>query len=431
MSSLGGEMKNTKYIVLILMLALVVSLTAFVSNGCASTGPGTGQKVTVHLGGTFALTGAYAEDCAAVLAGFQDYAQYVNDTQQIAPWYSDRKIPTGVTFDVLWRDDQLAADKTIAAYEELKSKGLMVERISGSTEGLAIKDRLIADKIMATSQSTGPYLLQPPGNIVTNYPIYTDACAAIADWFKTQWKGSAKPRVAYLTADNPMGQQVVTPEMDAYLKNAGFDLVGTQSVPLAPTTAPTTQLTWLKDNKVDLTIGVMINPGSQPTIKEAVRLGMGADLPYKIVFGFATPSHFQVFLPAMGELGNGVCFGGCYAPWDDPGQGMKFINDIQNKYRPTKKVTHIMYVCGVVEAMTQVESIRLACQTVAPEKLTSADILNGTWKIKDLSTGDLTATPLNYAQGQPQGINKIAVHQIQKGKAVKVGTYPLGNIYKK
>ena len=48
---------------------------------------------------------------------------------------------------------------------------------------------------------------------------------------------------------------------------------------------------WLKQNKVDLALGVMINPGSQPTVKEMVRLGMGPHLEYKMIFGVATPSH--------------------------------------------------------------------------------------------------------------------------------------------
>ena len=44
---------------------------------------------------------------------------------------------------------------------------------------------------------------------------------------------------------------------------------------------------WLKDNKVDLAIGVMVNPGSQPTIKEAVRLGMGVGMEYEITIAFS------------------------------------------------------------------------------------------------------------------------------------------------
>ena len=73
---------------------------------------------------------------------------------------------------------------------------------------------------------------------------------------------------------------------------------------------PARKPAWLKDNKVDLALGVMINAGTQPTIKEATRLGMGPDLEYPITFGFAMPAHLQIFVPAMGETGNGVVVAG-------------------------------------------------------------------------------------------------------------------------
>ena len=83
----------------------------------------------------------------------------------------------------------------------------------------------------------------------------------------------------------------------------------------------------------------MINPGTQPTIKEAVRLGMGPDLAYKITFAFANPAHLQVFVPAMGETGNGVIVAGDFCALDAAVDGIKFADDMQAKYRPDKKIT--------------------------------------------------------------------------------------------
>jgi hypothetical protein len=219
---------------------------------------------TLYIGGTMSLTGAYAEDSAAVLAGFEDYAKSVNETKLLAPWRTE-KFPTDVNVEVLWRDDELKPEKALSIYEELKSKGLLVEHGSGSPQVLALMDKMNADRVGATTMAVGPYLLSPPRTIFINYPIYTDACAAIADWFLENWKGTAKPKVAYLTADNAMGKSLLIPEMDAYLTQAGFDLVGSQLVPLVPTAPPTTQLLWLKDKKVDLALGVMINPAGYGT----------------------------------------------------------------------------------------------------------------------------------------------------------------------
>ena len=413
-------------ILCVVMLVVVLTLTA-----CSG---GTTNNKILYIGGTFALTGAYAEDCAAVLAGFQDYAKYVNDNHIIAPWYTDRILPDDVTIQVLWGDDQLSADKALTIYDDLKSQGLLVERITGSPEGLALKDILNQDRVGATSQSTTPSYLSPPETIFTNAPIYTDQMAAAAEWFLAKWTAAgntAKPRVAYLTADSSLGRGIVIPEMQAYLENLGYVFVGSQFVPQVPTTPPTTQLLWLKDNNVNLTLGCMINPGSQPTIKEAVRLGMGADLDYKITFVFANPSHLQVFVPAMGTLGNGVVVTGDFVALDNNVAGVQFANQLQATYRPDKKISHVMYLDGVIEAMTQVEAQRLALQHTTIDKLTSLDILEyGYYKITNFNVGEITISPLTYGPGDVEGVDKVRIQQVQGGKIVELGSYPLRHIYK-
>jgi hypothetical protein len=385
---------------------------------------------TLYIGGSMALTGAYAEDVAAILAAFEDYAKYVNETKNLAAWRKE-EFPADITLEVLWRDDELKPPKALTIYEELKAKGMLVFRVSGLPQAMALKDRLNEDRMGATSMAAGPLFLKPPQTVFTYYPIYTDDLAAITDWFLGQWKGPGKPRVAYLTADNALGKSIEVPEMGAYLKKAGCEFVGAQYVPLVPTAPPTTQLMWLKENKVDLALGAMVNPGSQPTIKEAVRLGMGPHLDYKITFGMATPSHLPVFAPAMGELGNGFVVAGGFPPLDDISTpGIKFCNDLQTKYRPDKRAKHIMYVGGMLEAMIQVEALRLALKEIPFEKLTRADVLNnGFYKIKNLETGGLSSTPLTYGPGKIEGVDAVRVDQLQKGKIIKLGVWPCRHLY--
>jgi len=392
--------------------------------------PSVAAAKSVYVGGTMSLTGPYAEDSAAILVAYEDYIKYVNETKRLAPWRNE-KWPADVTIGLLWRDDELKPAKALSVYEELKAKGILVYRISGSPIALALKDRLKQDGFGAPSMATGPYLMTPPGTILTYYPIYTDGIAAVADWFKEKWKETRKPRVAYLTADNAMGKSVEVPEMEAYLKKAGYEFVGAQYVPLIPTSPPTTQLMWLKQNNVDLALGVMVNPGSQPTVKEMVRLGMGPYQPYKMVFGVATPGHPAVFASAMGELGDGYVGAGSFHNWDDAAPGVKFEVELQKKYHPNKIATHIQYMGGFLEAMTQIEALRLAMQQAPLEKLKPVDVLNnGFYKIKNLDTGGISSTPLSYAPGKIEGVDAVRVDQVQKGKVVKVGTYPCRHIYK-
>ena len=416
-------MAKIKLLLIVSVVITLVSLSLFPASADA-------QK-KLYISGTQSLTGPYAEDSAAVLAAFEDYAKYVNETKRMAPWRKE-KFPADISLQVLWRDDELKPAKALSIYEELKAKGILVYRCSGSPIALALKDRLNEDKMGATSMATGPYLLTPPGTILTYYPIYTDSDAAIADWFKVNWKGNKKPRVAYLTADNAMGKSIEIPEMKAYLEKAGYEFVGAQYVPLVPTSPPTTQLMWLKENKVDLALGVMINPGSQPTVKEMVRLGMGPFQPYKMVFGVATPGHATVFAEAMGELGDGYVCAGSFPNWDDPAPGVKFEIELQKKYHPNKWVGHIQYMGGMLEAMIQTEALRLALQKVPFDKLKPADVLNhGFYQIKNLDTGGISSTPLTYGPGKIEGVDAARVDQVQKGKVVKVGTFPCRHIYTK
>jgi len=395
-----------------------------------TTAPPPVQK-TLSIGGCFALTGAYAEDMAAVLAGFEDYAAYVNETHKLAPWRTET-FPEDITLEVLWRDDELNVEKVLSIYEELKDKGLLFERISGSPQALALMNLLNEDRIGATSSAVGPYLLSPPKTIFIQYPVYTDATAAIADWFMDNWEGTRAPKVAVLTADNAMGRSLVIPEFRAFLEESGYEYVGEQYVPLVPTSPPTTQLLWLKQNKVDLALGVMINPGAQPTYKEMVRLDMGPNLGYKIAFGTASPGHAVVFAEALGEVGDGYLCAGSYPPlYDLAVPGISYCNDLQDSYRPDNRVTHIMYPHGVVEAMIQVEALRLAMLEVPIDELTPVDVLEyGFYMIKNLETGGITSTPLTFGPGDVIGMDEVLVQQVQGGKAVTLGTWPLHNIYK-
>jgi len=394
----------------------------------ATTATTVGEPITLGVGGTFALTGAYAEDCAAILAGFQDYIAWVNDNHMIAPWYPDKTIPENITFEVMWADDALAADKTLSIYEDFKSKGLLVQRVSGSPEGLALKDFLIEDNIGATSQSTTAAYLQPPGNIFLNAPTYSDEAAAVAEWFLENWTETRAPRMAYLTADAALGRAIDHPELQEYIESLGYEFVGAQFVDLVPKSAPTTQLAWLKDNQVDLTFGCMVNPGSQPTIKEAVRLGMGTNQAYKITFAFGNPGHLQIFVPDMGELGEGVVVAGDFCAEDADVPGVEFSNLLKETYGAGKD-RNVLYFDGMVEAMTQVEALRLASMEVNPSELTSEDVLKkGYWQIKDLDTGGIFISPFTYGEGDVQGPDTCRIQQVIDGKIVDVGAYPLRGI---
>jgi hypothetical protein len=152
-----------------------------------------------------------------------------------------------------------------------------------------------------------------------------------------------------------------------------------------------------------------------------------------MTFGVALPGHAAVFAEAMGELGDGYVCAGSFRPLDDLATpGIKFCSDLQDKYRAGKRITHIMYEAGVLEAMIQVEALRLAMKKYRLISLHPVSCWRKvSTKIKNLDTGEISSTPLTYGKGDIEGVDEIRIDQVQKGKPVKVGSSPVRHIYTK
>jgi hypothetical protein len=383
---------------------------------------------TVYIGGAYALTSPFGEDSTHDLYGFQDYAKYVNENHIITPWYPEKKFPANIKLEVIWQDDQYQATNVLPVYEALRSKGALVYRNSG-TAPQVLAPRLMQDHVGATSMSCEPFLLSPPKTIFTQFPTFVDSVAVCANWFKAKWNENRKPRYAFFTGDNDAGRSIITPEIKAYMEKLGFEFVGSSFVPFVPTSPPTTQLLWLKQKKVDLALGMMIRAGSEPSIKEAVRLGMGADQSYKIVFAFAYPTSMSPFARDMGTLADGVVSGGDLPDWDYDLEGVKFCLDIMKKYSPDKSIPKvgIGYIHGVVEAMVQTEALRLASRTTPLEQVKDPEIVleNGFWKIKDLDTKGMRPTKLTYGPKKAEGLSGLNITEVVNGKPEIVDVLPI------
>ena len=432
-------MKNR---VLLISLAVVLALSVGLIGCGGDDGDGNGDgngapEGTVLIGGSFPLTGPYPEDGAAILAAFQNYAEWVNDNHKMAPWSTD-SFPEGVTLEVVQMDDGVSPPTAQTNYATLKGQGLKMFRMSGSGIATAMMDTLLNDEVAATTMASGPYLVTPrTGTIFSNYPIYTDQCAAIADWFMDNWEGAEAPRVAYLTNDS-FGQTIPIPEMNDYLESIGFEVVlGCSAVPTVPPLASDTapMLSWCQANDIDLTLGAMLVIGAVKTMTQAETLGIGWNLAYEMTIGLCSPAHLTIFLrDSGGTVGNGLVVAGSYPPWSDTGDGVEFCKTLMDTYMAGgfEDTEHIMYQHGVVEAMIQVEAIRLALINTGkqPDDLTSADILNdGFFQISGLDTGGIIPTDITYGPGDVEGAEEVRLDRNEGGVDVLLGSPPLRHVY--
>jgi len=440
----GGEEMKKRILFILLAVVLAISLGLM---GCMGEQEEEEEEeepieVTVLIGGSFPLTGPYPEDGAAVAAAFQNYAEWVNDNHKVSPW--GPSFPENVILDANTALDDGASPPTAQTnYATLKAQGFKTFRISGSGIATAMMDTLYTDEVAATTMASGPYLVTPRvGTIFSNYPIYTDQAAGIADWFMDEWTAAGKtdkPRVAYLTNDS-FGQTLKIDAMDDYLESIGYEVVtGCPAVPTVPGLASDTapMLSWCQSNGIDLTLGAMLVVGAVKTMTQAEIMGIGWSLDYEMTVGLCSPAHLTIFLRDTGApdtvVGNGLVIAGSYPPWSDTDDGVEFCKTLVDTYGEGFEDTlHIMYQHGVVEAMIQVEAIRLALINTgkSADKLTSADILNdGFLEISDLDTGGIIPTDITYGIGDVEGAESVRLDRNEDGVDVHLGDYPLRHVY--
>ena len=337
-------------------------------------------------------------------------------------------------------DDGASPPTAQTNYDTLMDEGLLVFRMSGSGIATAMMDTLLADDVGATTMASGPYLVTPrTGTIFSCYPIYTDQCAAIADWFMDNWEGAEPPKVAYLT-NTSFGTTVPTPEMTAYLESIGYEVVlGCPKVPMVPSVpADTTpMLLWCKDNDIDLTLGAMLVVGASRTLTQADILGIGWNLAHDMTIGLCSPAHLTIYLRDTGApgtvVGDGLVIAGSYPPWSDIGDGVEFCKTLMDTYgEGFSSSEHIMYQHGVVEAMIQVEAMRLALENTGkqPADLTTKDVLNdGFFQITDLDTKGIIPTTISYGPGDVEGAETVRLDQGQSGYDVYLGAWSHRHVY--
>jgi len=382
------------------------------------------QQKVIKVGGSWALTGPFALDSQSNLWGTMDYLAYANE----------RQLVKGVTFELIWADNKAEVPRGLSVLEDIIAKGCLFSHSDVTAIYLATKSRLNEKQIPVTVMGSLPPYLTEPTTAFLQQAVMSDAGGAFFDWFLENWKEKRAPRFAYLTADSAAGRSIEVPELTNYIKSKGIEIVGSQYVSTPQLSPPTTQLMWLKDHKIDLTFGATVTSGMGPTVKEAVRLGMGRYEPYKIIFGCSTLSNPAPMIGALGEKANGVIVGSAYPPFDDETPGMKLVRDLLKKNRPDKKPNidiYGEYIGGVIHGMMIVESTKLTLEKVPYEKLTPGDIIKeGFYRMKGFDTGGLTSGPLTFGPHKYYGVETCPVYELLHEKQVLLGKYPLRGLFK-
>ena len=209
-------MKKIAGIMTLISALFVLSLTPIHTPGFAAAA---GKPDKLSFAMITDMSGPYAPTLAPTYAALVDAAEYVNERGGIK----------GVPIAIIARDMKGKVDLGIAEYMQLRDMSPRPPVIYGmfSPLGEALKKRFVEDKYpVLWSSSTA--VLYPQGYAFGPFPTYADQVGLFIDWMAKNWKQKRAPRLAFCTWDTTYGKAVLEPEVMAYAKSKGIEVVDTE-----------------------------------------------------------------------------------------------------------------------------------------------------------------------------------------------------------
>jgi hypothetical protein len=259
-----------------------------------------------------------------------------------------------------------------------------------------------------------------------SFPTITECVLGTDKWFIDQWKGSRRPKIAALAADFPSFRSLEYLQKNPdTVKKLGGDWVG---------------LEWMPPTPIDLRvqIGRLVDAGAdlislQGTLAHAKVVAMNvAQLNIdtkKVAIALAPAGTDENVVKFLGEQGEGFYGEVATVSADADVPGNKLVKEIMAaRGRPAaKNVYH--YRAGIALAHAPVAAIKAALEKVGYDKLTSTDIRNALFTLKNVDTGGLMPPMTVRESDYPVLTNHYRMTRIQGGRLVSVsGFYELGRL---
>ncbi len=240
---------------------------------------------------------------------------------------------------------------------------------------------------------------------------------AYIDYFlKHIWKEKRAPRFAWLTWDNPFGRAPITPEVEAYIKSKGIELVGAEFLPQVPTDT-TAHLLRLKNLKVDVVYGSAYHNAYAVVLKDASKLGMLGSFSMGLSFAFSPTSLIQ----QVGPLANGLWQTGATIledQWSTKAPRMLEAYE-KNKRNSDKQI----YTWGVWITAIGIEGIKMAVEKVGAEKVDGQAVYDALCRMKNFDNWGV-ATPTTFSETRRYGQDQVFIYHIENEKVKLVEMFP-------
>lgn len=345
----------------------------------------------IRIGGIIDLSGPTSSVGAPYAEGVKAGAAYLNANGGI----NGAKIVLDV------QDDAYNVQQGLSIYKKFAQEKVVAIQGYGTAVTEALTRTAAKDEVPYFSASYSAHLTDPktaPYNFFTSAD-YSTAIRAGLKYFKDNWKGAAKPRLALLYPDHPYGLAPI-PAAKEYAAEQGFELVGEATVDLKAIDA-TTQLLPLKDKKPDFIWIGGTTPSTAVILKDAKKIGL------KATFLTNIWGSDETLIKLAGDACEGAYSLQAAAVWGQDVPGMKAVMEAAGNQ---PQMTH--YVRGFVSMLVMGEGLR---QAAAKGPLTGPAIKAALEGMKDYDPMGL-APKITFLSTDHRPSMAVFLYKISGGK---------------
>ncbi|UCE74442.1 MAG: ABC transporter substrate-binding protein [Methanomassiliicoccales archaeon] len=407
--------KNVRCIFVWVVLVIVcVGLTPIKSQAGSTTEP-IGEILLAEIND---LTGPTSDSCKPHHDFLTSLTRYWNDQGGMP--YKDPK--TGkeerVKFRWIWGDNKAQAGPCPTIYKRLMGQKPLFMMLGSSAAVSTVGDWCNRDKI-PTFFGAPPYeprMEQLEYAFCPQPPHYSTPTVA-AKWVMQEWKKMGKkgsPKWAWYTLDIPFGRTVLRPELQAYMKDIGIDIVGSWFIPFRPVDC-TPDLLSMKEKNVDYTYGSLVVSQEYVIMKDITTLNLKDKLqviscPYGIT---------ERLLELAGEGANGiigVLHSGLPSELEKP--GVAFTKQLAEQYNLSFEMDSLT---GVAIGKMMLGAVKKALE-VNGYPITREDLKNAFESLRDFSTGGCYP-PITFTPKEHRGSLKSRIITVRDGKIIALTDY--------
>jgi ABC-type branched-subunit amino acid transport system substrate-binding protein len=357
------------------------------------------QKPTgeVVVGMISAMTGPTSITHMMCQSGVRDYLDYLNETK------GGIVGKTGTAkANVLSYDSQYVAAKAKDGFSRLLGQGMDIWTQCASGHSDALQQDYESAKIPLVTGSHG--IASPWSDWA--YGNYHSGVANMIRtwivWLKKDWEKAGKPGgtlvLGSIETDEPFVPLSVW-DIDTFVKEQGIKLVR-ETIPKGTTDA-SPQLLRIKNGGAKAIFVSSSATGSVVVLNSARAMNLNIPLTQ-----CAASTLGDVIAVGGAELAEGYQGEYFFEPMSEnpkieASPGLKLARELWAKKHPNQRPND-MYLNGLLSGMVIAEGVRLALDTVTPDKINGEAIKNGLDRIKNFDGMGLT-WPITYSPGEHTG----------------------------